>query len=318
MSLINFITRHKDSHSPKILILWEWEYDDDFVFYLSAMARQKNLPVLSLRPFDFNIFFDLCKQVDFLPLLVIDRASDVHPQLITELVNLKAKGSFLINDPERMAWSKDKATMHLELVADGISVPYGIIVSRNDPPEQAFHFAAEKLGIPFVIKPSEGGGGEGVVLDAASVWDIKQALEKSRTGKVVLQKKITPKIINRRRAWFRAFYLLGYVIPCWWDDITHIYSTIYPDELHPNILDTIVKVSHQIAKTCQLAFFTSEFALDENDQLQVIDFVNEMCDMRMRSRHFDGVPDLVAFKIIRKIIDFSQYLLHAHINQHNS
>ncbi|MBN2355705.1 hypothetical protein JXO59_06300 [candidate division KSB1 bacterium] len=246
-----------------------------------------------------------------MPAMVIDRASDVHAQLLPCLTTLKHRGAFFINDPDRMAWCRDKATMHLELVSEGVMVPYGIIISRFDLPEQVFPFAAEKLGVPFVIKPSEGGGGEGVVLNASEVQDIRRALETSRTGKVVLQKKITPQMINHRRAWFRVFYLLGRIIPCWWDDLTHLYQPLIADDLDSDLIETVERVMKDIAKTCQLAFFSSEFALDQSNQLQVIDFVNEMCDMRMRSRHMDGVPDDIVFKIIRDISAFCKGLIHA-------
>jgi len=297
-----------EPHSPDLLILWEWEFDDDFVFYLEAWARHRGLRAQALHASQFPSFLDACQRSYWRPSLVVDRASDVHMHLVPALADLERRGSRLINHPQRMIWCRDKATMHLELVAEGIPVPYGIIVSQQDHPEDSFTYAASQLGVPFVIKPSEGGGGEGVILNAASAVDIQHALQTSRTGKIVLQQKVIPLQTHGRRGWLRVFFILGEVVCCWWDNETHLYTLTRPGELEEAQRRRIEEIIHLIARTCGIDFFTTEIAIDQHNRLQVIDFVNEMCDMRMRSRHGDGVPDTIVFRIIDRVTGLCRQL----------
>jgi hypothetical protein len=283
-----------------LVILWDWEYDDDFVLAMLTGAHRRRLSARAFRPFEFTVFNDLCRQAEFSPTLLLDRASDVHPSLLPVLSDLSHKGCRLINDPQHMIWCRDKATMHLELVEQGIPVPYGIILSRQDHPESALHLALEKLGSPFVIKPAEGGGGEGVILEAASPDHIRQALAESKTGKVVLQNRVQPATIGTHRAWFRVFYLLGEIIPCWWDDRTHLYDII--TDLPQHQLTAMQHIVQHIARISRMDFFTTEIALTDKAELLVIDFVNEMCDMRLQSRHADGVPDQLVLRMVDMLL----------------
>ena len=52
-----------------------------------------------------------------------------------------------------------------------------------------------------------------------------------------------------------------------------------------------------IRKVCSLDFFSSEIALTEENTFVVVDYVNEVCDMRLQSKHKDGVPDDVVRRI---------------------
>ncbi|HNS71924.1 MAG TPA: hypothetical protein PKI81_00845 [bacterium] len=291
------------SPSPDLVILWEWEYDDDFVFYLAAAARRRSLATQIYAPAQLPAFLHTCSREDYAPRMVIDRASDVHSALRPALDALVKRGSKIINEPARVDWCRDKATMHLELVSSGINVPYGIIASRHDSAEATFSLAMEKLGLPFVIKPSEGGGGEGVILDASSPGHITEALKKSPTGKVVLQKKVTPQLLQDRRAWFRVFYILDLITLCWWDDLTHLYGPCAEKEIPEENLAQMQQIVTHIARKTQIHFFSTEIAIDHDGSLQVIDFVNEICDMRMRSRHANGVPDALVMKIVNRLID---------------
>ncbi len=291
-----------------LIILWDWEYDGDFVAQLTQTAIKKRLHVQAFGPGDLEAFAKLYAQEDFTCRLIVDRASDNNPGLSLFLASLKSRGTYLINDPRAMAWCRDKATMHLELLNIDVRVPYGIIVSTEDHPESMHVLALAKLGTPFVIKPSEGGGGEGVVLDAVSSHDISSALKTSETGKIILQQKVIPKILGAHRGWFRVFYILGQVIPCWWDDLTHLYSQVQPEELETILSHKIIETVQRIAKISHIDFFTTEIAVDQNGDLLVVDFINEMCDMRLKSRHVDGVPDTVAANIVDEIIRFCLHL----------
>ena len=303
-SLKNTIIKKTSRFYFDLIILWDWEYDDDFVKSLLQAAQKKRLKADSFGPDEVEAFAKAFLHKNFRCNLIIDRASDVHPGLALLLTNLKSQGTILINDPKAMVWCRDKATMHLELLNQGVSVPYGIIISTDDHPESMHVMALNKLGSPYVIKPAEGGGGEGVILHGESTHDITAALQASHTGKIILQEKVIPKMIGDHRGWLRIFYILAKIMPCWWDDQTHLYHEIHPGELPQEILDKIFGIVNTIARTSHMQFFTTEVAIDHNGNLLVVDFVNEMCDMRIQSHHYDGIPDNVFNQIIQAIIEF--------------
>ena len=60
----------------------------------------------------------------------------------------------------------------------------------------------------------------------------------------------------------------------------------------------------KIFNVARLDYFSSEFALNENDELFLIDYVNDQCDMRLKSKHADGVPDLVVVTFISEMMKF--------------
>jgi hypothetical protein len=49
-----------------------------------------------------------------------------------------------------------------------------------------------------------------------------------------------------------------------------------------------------------LRFFSTEVALTEHGTFVVIDYVNETCDLRLQSLHYDGVPD----QLVQNIASF--------------
>jgi hypothetical protein len=59
----------------------------------------------------------------------------------------------------------------------------------------------------------------------------------------------------------------------------------------------------KIQDVCQLDFFSSEIAITDDGAFVVIDYVNDICDMRLQSRHPDGVPDAVVEYICESIAE---------------
>ena len=162
----------------------------------------------------------------------------------------------------------------------------------------------EKLGRPFIIKPASiTGGGIGVVLGAETLKDVIEARQHQKNDKYLLQEKIEPKSIDGRRAWFRVFYAFGDIIPCWWDDLTHIYHLLTPEEERRWNLAGLRPVMKKIHDTCRLDFFSSEIALTRTGSLVVVDYVNEICDMRLQSKYVDGVPDAIVHRIEHLIVE---------------
>ena len=66
-------------------------------------------------------------------------------------------------------------------------------------------------------------------------------------------------------------------------------------------LFTIVE---KISKISKLNFFSNEIALSLNEKFVVIDYVNEICDMRIKSYQHDGVPDHIVKNIADHIVGY--------------
>ena len=66
-------------------------------------------------------------------------------------------------------------------------------------------------------------------------------------------------------------------------------------------MDNIIR---KIQKITNLDFFSTEIALTKEQKFIVIDYVNDQCDMRFQSKHFDGMPDNVVLQIIEAMAEF--------------
>ena len=64
---------------------------------------------------------------------------------------------------------------------------------------------------------------------------------------------------------------------------------------------TNVTTTKKIEGVCGLDFFSTEIAATSDRKFIAVDYVNEICDMRLASLYADGVPDLVVHEICRKI-----------------
>ena len=65
-------------------------------------------------------------------------------------------------------------------------------------------------------------------------------------------------------------------------------------------------IIQDIAGICHLNFFSTEIVLDRECQLVAVDYVNDSCDLRLKSCHADGVPDEVVHQIAERIAEFAQ------------
>ncbi len=137
---------------------------------------------------------------------------------------------------------------------------------------------------------------------------LKEVLEERVTNcddKYLLQEKIYPKTLIGRRAWFRSFWAFGKAIPVWWDDQTHLYEPILPEQYKEYRLINLRRITKKIAELTSLDFFSTEIVLTEDDNFILIDYMNDQCDMRMKSGHYDGIPDNIVYEIIKNMVRFT-------------
>lgn len=284
-------------------VAWEWEYDKEFIERLSSTCLNDTLSFYAVHPRNFH---EVSQKVDEGRLFFrafLDRAGDTLEHFARFNERLKSRGTWVINHLNNIERSRDKATMHLEFLTKGLYVPFTVILSPYEKDPELRISELEKLGRPFIIKPACGGGGIGVVMGAENLMDVIVARKEFHQDKYLLQRKVAPKILGTRRAWFRCFYVCGNVISCWWDDQTHIYEVITPEERAKYRLFKFRDIVKAIAEVADLNFFSTEIALDSAiEKLTVVDYVNEPCDMRLKSVHPDGVPDEIVRDVVSSLL----------------
>jgi len=285
-------------------VAWEWEYDRDFINFIISECLNDSMTFLPIHPKNFEEVNRKIEERALTFRTYLDRAGDILEPFAQLTGKLRSRGAWVVNYAKDVERSRDKATMHLEFLTKGLHVPFTVILSPYDKDPELRMSELEHLGRPFIIKPACGGGGVGVVMGAENLMDVIEARKEFRQDKYLLQNKIIPKYLNNRRAWFRSFYVCGKVISCWWDDQTHLYEPITPQEMKNYRLHKLREIMKAISEVSRLNFFSSEIAIDNaDDKFTVVDYVNEPCDMRVKSVHPDGVPDSVVREVVNALLD---------------
>ncbi|HEV8537882.1 MAG TPA: hypothetical protein VGR15_03065 [Bacteroidota bacterium] len=283
-----------------LAIAWEWEFDDDFICGIERECRSRDISTYQITPHNLPDVLLRIQRGELSFQAFYDRASDVDETFLALVRLLDQPSVRVINPHDRVRHAIDKATMHLEFITNGLQVPYTIILSpyRKNGGVEIPTVDFQQLGKPFVVKPANTtGGGTGVVLNARTLEAVIEARKLHPDDKYLLQQFIHPKDLDGKRAWFRVYYAFGETILCWWDDTTHEYTPLSDgDELRYG-LPPLRTVMITIQRITQLDFFSSEIALTDEGTLVVVDYVNEICDMRLKSRFRNGAPDAVVHRI---------------------
>lgn len=284
-----------------LAISYTWEYDEDFIALIEEVFHQSQLTTFIVREDNIDEVTERLKKRNIQFYAYLDRASDVNDDF-AEMGHILTRRNVKIFNPYKLvSHAIDKASMHLEFITAGLHTPYSIIIPPFSEEQQIFIALDDiaMLGRPFIIKPcNTTGGGIGVVTGAETLKEVLQERMKNNEDKYLIQEKVYPYQMNGRRAWFRCFWAFGKAIPCWWDDLTHIYYELTAEDIEIFELWDLFKITRKIAKLTQLDFFSTEIVYSTKDQFIVVDYVNDQCDMRFQSKHFDGVPE----NIVREII----------------
>ena len=293
--------------SYDLAVSLDWEYDWDFIRLLEEEAGRLGLTTRTIPPAEVSELLAEFRADRFDFRVLLDRASPSAPDFVALQASALERGRDVIDPLEKLRWASDKATMHLELIAHGIHTPYTLILpscqSEEEPRLGPIELAP--LGSPFVVKPANTTGGSlGVVADARALEDALAARRTYPADKYLLQEKIYPENRDGRRFWFRGFYILGEVHCAWWDDRTHVYAELVEDETEKYGLQALAGIVRSVAAVSRLRFFSTEIVRDVRGRLVSVDYVNENCDMRLRSKHADGVPDALVRKIASRIASY--------------
>ncbi len=283
---------------------WYWEFDIDFVQMVERACLEQGLTLWQITPDNLLESINALYQGERTFNTLLDRSQGEDRFLP---INRWAKeyNKKRINPTEVSKWSEDKATMHLELITAGVHTPHTILLAPflEQPVLPALDLTP--LGSQFVIKPSNEGGGEGVILGAFSLEQVLRARMEFPEQKYLLQSTVVPRTIQGRPAWFRVFYAVGKTYPCWWHPLTHVYAEVTPSEENRYELAPLHDLTRRIASICKLDWFTTEIALTLEDFV-VVDYVNDEIDTRIQSKAVDGAPDGIMQSIASQLVTIAK------------
>lgn len=298
-----------------LAVAWTWPPDAEFVGLIEAAAHEQRVSFLRIEARNVRQIQHALEVGGVRVRRILDRASDENDAFAPLARWIQSHASAEdpsaprpINSHELMLRAADKATMHLEFLSAGLSVPHSVIL-----PPAASHPGAvlpaeefDRLGVPFVVKPANTtGGGNGVVLDVRTAAEVA-VLQRTHPGdKYLVQELIRPAYLGDYRAWFRVFYVCGDTHLCWWDDRTHVYEEVSPDDERFFGLDVLRRTTMTIAGICGLDFFSTELVQTQDGRVVAVDYVNEMCDMRLQTTVPTGVPSPVVRRIAGQLVKSS-------------
>ncbi len=285
-----------------LCLAWNWEHDADFVKLLNFACQSHGLSMLQITPenllhrmqsisdkeIDFQIFFDRASEADtrFIPIVQWACNHVVHH----------------INFHELACRAWNKVAMH-QVFSVSMNTPLTIILPSYAEQPLLQEIDLSSLGESFTIKPGNGGGGDGVINDAATLSQVLIARQEFPTQKYLLQARIVPARFGSRMAWFRVIYCAGKVYPCWWDNDIHNYSHVTASEEACYNLGSLRSITSSIATICGLTLFSTEIAITSDGRFVIVDYVNDPIDLRLQSKAFDGVPDDIVKDIAERLVE---------------
>jgi len=287
-------------------LAWNWEYDQDFIRLLDQAICARGLSCYLVGQHNLHQTNEDVSRGARRFRWFLDRASDNDERFLEFNRLLQSAGTRFLNAHHHSQRSIDKANIHGDLLARGLHLPLTLILPPLAIEPHCDLRVVELFPKPFVVKPSRGSGGFGVIAAATRLDEVARARAQFRNQRLLVQQRIEPQLLAGRRAWFRIYFVCGAVIPCWWDDVTHRYATFTAADAALVNMNELRRVARVVAEVSQLDFFSSEVVLDRQGQYVVVDYVNDPCDMRLQSKYFDGVPDVIMQGIIGHIVQHLQ------------
>jgi hypothetical protein len=282
--------------------------DDFFIHRIQQHCAEAGLNFFLVEPLWVQRFYEYYARNEIWAKVLLNMHSEHHlPDDIYHRLVLLAhhKNTKVIDPPDVAQAAFDKARMHERLMAAGFHVPYTAVVPQHAT--ATFRLSTEqkeRLGLPFVIKPSHGYGKRGVILDATDESHLTRSVSAWPNPSYLLQQKVVPRTFGDRPAYWRVFYCFGEVWVTWWNCFTDFYRIVTESETTQFGLGELSGIASGIAELTQMKFFSSEIAQTENGEFVLIDYVNDQCHMLSQSSAPKmGVPDLVVAGIARKLVN---------------
>jgi hypothetical protein len=289
--------------------------DDFFIHRVQALCAERGLNFFLIEPLWVETFHDLYSHGKVWVRVLLNMHSEHHEpaDIYHRLVRLAAERKTQVIDPPAVALAAfDKARLHPRLAAAGLTVPFTLVVPR----EQIGLFRLTQadlaaLGVPFVIKPSLGYGRRGLVLDATTERDLARALADWPDPQYLLQRRIVPRWFAHDPAYFRVYFVFGSIWCVWWNCFTDRYRMLSAEEIQRFALAPLTEIINRIAALTGMNFFSTEIALTESNDFVVIDYVNDQCHLLTQSANPQmGVPDQIVQAIARRLVEAAAGMIH--------
>lgn len=297
---------HQENRYPAkifdLAIAWNWEFDRDFIYKINSDCLACGLRPYLIDPFNLDETLRLLNDKRLVFLYFFDRASDTDSRFFELVQVLLQREVFFLNHPEKIKWIDDKVLIHMDFIFNDISVAPTFIYYPTDEKRVILN-KIKQIGVPFVVKPAHSveTGGAGVLLNARSLEDVCQWHSRYKNFIFLLQKQIAPVLMDTRPAWFRVFFIMGRIIPLWWNPSTHVYNLVTKREVNKFQLAPLRRLAEKISKIYKLEFFSTEIAVENGGNFVVVDYINDQCDMRKKSIYADGVCDEAIDSITSRI-----------------
>lgn len=278
-----------------------------FASRLRELCGQLDLSFFLVEPLWINEFLAKLQQRELTVEVLIDMAADLYipdDPYVLLAKEVKRQGGYVIDDPDLGAVMAHKGRFHQILLENHIPVPETVIVQRDDL--AGFRLTGEikdRVGVPFVVKPGWGGGGQGVIVDGYSEKDLLRcAAMAPNSDSFMIQKKLKPKRLEGHVGWFRVFHVLGEFIPCWWEPPTNVYQLLTPLQRRLYHLRPVTAITREIARISRMRLFSTEVCLTEEGHFFAVDYLNTDPDMNPKSFYPSGVPDEVVRHIAWQLV----------------
>jgi hypothetical protein len=283
---------------------WNWEYDTDFAQLLTGASQRNGVSLLHVTPSNLPETLRALSAGELSFRAFFDRASDNDPGFMPLVEWAQAHALPCINCYQQARQAINKASCHLDFISAGLYTPYTIILPSYREQAQISSIDLSPLGPLFAIKPSHGGGGDGVIVEATSWEQVVAARQQFSEDHYLLQAHITPVALDGREAWFRVIGCVGQIFPCWWDTRTHIYSPVTIEEESKYGLQSLREISFKIWQLYGLELFSTEIAYTAEGLFVVVDYINDPIDLRLQSKAVDGIPDAIVAEIADKLMGY--------------
>ncbi|MFC2083462.1 RimK family alpha-L-glutamate ligase [Bacteroidota bacterium] len=293
-------------NSFDLAIAYKWVHDRELTDQIEEKFHKNGLTTFVIGKHNVHEITDLVKNRKLAFQVYFDRASDEDEDFETIANILTRRKTYIINNYQKVEIAIDKSIMHNKLIKHNFNLPGTIIIPPFDDTENITINDGQlsELGSPFIIKPAYySGAGEGVVTNATSVEQILTERKKKSDDHYLVQQKIYPKLYKGKRTWFRSYYFFNDVYPVWWDDLSHSYEMIGYLEFKKLKLNDLINITYKLAAITGLDYFSSEIALSDVNKFILIDYVNDQCDFRKKSKFNDGVPDEIVDIFITEMMN---------------
>jgi hypothetical protein len=297
-----------------LVMTHQLDADGFFIHCIQRLCAAKGMDFFLVEPVWIKAFLEAYQRDEVWARALLNMHSEHHlpDDPFHRLVELADARKTIVIDPPRIAQSAfDKSQLHPRLVEAGIHVPPSIII--NATTARDLQLTAEQkdlLGDPFVIKPARGYGRRGVVLDAHDEKDMVRSMIGWPDQNYLLQRKIAPRDLEGRPAYWRVFFVFGSLWWCWWNCFTDRYTEVLPEEIEQFGLKPIGLGMQRIASLTGMNFFSSEIAQTVEGDFVWIDYVNDQCHMLTQSANPRmGVPDRVVEGIANRLVEAAVELI---------